>query len=308
MGGTSATGGATTMSPGGAAAVAGSSGGDDNQSGAQNRGGASGNAGNASASAGAGSGGSGPIGGASNGTDKITIWLAGDSTMANGSNPCPVGWGKQFQAHFNANAKVVNSAVGGTTVRSWLYDVSSTLGADDECTLTSPNPQAHWTEMVNGMKKGDYLFIQFGINDTTGSGCPKHVSTDTFKKLFGMMAQAAKDKGAQPVFLTAVSSISCSGSVAKGTRGGFATATKDAATQYGVPLIDLEQLSVALYTSLGFCPSTDSAATFSANTPIGNFFCNDHTHFEAAGSVQIANLVAKAIRDQNFGLSSYLVQ
>ncbi|MEO7669110.1 MAG: hypothetical protein ABIW57_07210, partial [Polyangia bacterium] len=114
-------------------------------------------------------------------------------------------------------------------------------------------------------------------------------------------------KGAQPVFLTSVSSISCNGSVAQGTRGGFATATKDAGTQYSVPVIDLEQLSVALYTSLGFCPSTDSSATFSANTPIGNFFCSDHTHFEAAGAKQIAGLVAKAIRDQGLGLASYLV-
>lgn len=259
--------------------------------------------------AGSGSGGSGggPIGGPSNGTDKITIWLAGDSTMANGTTPCPVGWGKQFQAHFNANAKVVNSAVGGTTVRSWLYDVTSTLGSDGECTLGASAPQARWTEMANGMKKGDYLFIQFGINDTTSSSCPKHVSLATFKKLFGMMAQTARDKGAQPVFLTAVSSISCNGSAAQGTRGGFATATKDAAIEYGVPVIDLEQLSVALYTSLGFCPSTDSAATFSANTPIGNFFCNDHTHFETTGAAAIADVVAKALRDQNFGLASYLV-
>ncbi|MEO6603323.1 MAG: GDSL-type esterase/lipase family protein, partial [Polyangiaceae bacterium] len=273
------------------------------QAGAQN-GGAGGASGGG---AGSGSAGGGPIGGPSNGTDKITIWLSGDSTMANGTSPCPVGWGKQFQARFNANAKVVNSAVGGTTIRSWLYDVTSALGSDGECTLSSPTPQAHWTDMANGMKKGDYLLIQFGINDSTGPSCPKHVSVDTFKKLLGIMAQAAKDAGAQPVFLTAVSSISCSGSMAKGTRAGFATATKDAATQYGVPVIDLEQLSVALYTSLDFCPSTDSASTFSANTPIGNFFCDDHTHFEAAGSIQIANLVAKALRDQGFGLASYLV-
>jgi lysophospholipase L1-like esterase len=227
--------------------------------------------------------------------------------MADGSNPCSVGWGKQFQAHFNANAKVVNSAVGGTTVRTWLYNVTSTLGTDGDCQLSSPTPQAHWTTIANGMKAGDYLFIQFGINDTTSATCPKHVSVATFKSLFGMMAQAAKDKGAQPIFLTAVSSISCMGSMAVGTRGGFATATKDAGVQYGVPVIDLEQLSVARYTALGFCPSTDSAATFSANTPIGNFFCNDHTHFEAAGSIQIANLVAKAVADQGFGLASYLV-
>jgi lysophospholipase L1-like esterase len=252
----------------------------------------------------AGSGGTSTGGG---GTAKITLWLAGDSTMADGGANCPVGWGKQFQAYFNANAKVTNNAVGGTTVRSWLYNETDTLGADGECTLTSPAPQAHWTEIVNGMKAGDYLFVQFGINDTTAATCPKHVSLATFKQLFGMMAQAAKDKGATPIFLTSVSSISCTGTTAIGTRGTFATATKEAATQYGVTLIDLEQLSVALYTASGFCPNTDTAASFTANTPVGNFFCNDHTHFEAAGATKIAGVVAKAIKDQGIPLASYLL-
>ena len=103
------------------------------------------------------------------------------------------------------------------------------------------------------MKAGDYLFIQFGINDTD-STCPRHVGTTLFKTDYGMMAQAAKDRGANPIFLTPVSSIACSGSKATPTRGTFATATIQAGTQYNVPVIDLEQLSVALYTSLGFCP------------------------------------------------------
>jgi lysophospholipase L1-like esterase len=252
-------------------------------------------------------GGTGTGGAGGGGTGPITLWLAGDSTMANGSGTCPVGWGAKFQAYFNSNAKVTNSAVGGTTLRSWLYNVTATLGTDGECVLSSPDFQAHWTAMVNGMKTGDYLFIQFGINDTVSATCPKHVSLATFKQLLGMMAQSAKDNGANPVFLTSVSSISCSGATAQGTRGTFATATKEAGTQFSVPVIDLEQLSVALYTASGFCPmGADATATFTANTPLGNFFCNDHTHFEAAGATQIAGLVAKAIKDQGFSLASYL--
>jgi hypothetical protein len=40
---------------------------------------------------------------------------------------------------------------------------------------------------LNGMKTGDYLFIQFGINDTD-SMCPRHVGTALFKTDYGMMA------------------------------------------------------------------------------------------------------------------------
>ena len=82
--------------------------------------------GGASGSAGAGAGGSiadggvtatggrtgtgGMTGAGGAGTANITVWLAGDSTMATGGPACPIGWGGKFQAHFNARARVVNSA------------------------------------------------------------------------------------------------------------------------------------------------------------------------------------------------------
>lgn len=153
-----------------------------------------------------------------------------------------------------------------------------------------------------GMKSGDYLFIQFGINDGD-STCPRHVGTTLYKKYLGDMAQAAKDRGAHPIFLTPVSAISCNSSgKAVGTRG-FLSATMEAGTTYGVPVIDLHQRSVELYNSLGLCPNDGD---YSAGT-VGAFFCNDHTHFEASGAQQIAKVVAKALRDQNIPLAAYLL-
>ena len=297
------------------------SGGASGSGGATMTGGASGTAGAGVGGSGTGGGlaatggrtGTGGMNGASGaggaaGAANITLWLAGDSTMATGGPTCPIGWGGKFQAQFNARAKVTNSAVSGTSVNDWLYDVSaSPPGADGECLLNSTTFQPGWTAMLNGMKSGDYLFVQFGINDTDPT-CPKHESTDRFKTDLGMMAQAARDRGANPIFLSSVSSIACTGSNAIPTRGRFATAAREAAVTYNVPLIDLEQLSVALYTSLGFCPlpGPDAPATF-ASGPIGNFFCTDHTHFESDGATQIANLVAQAVKDQGFALASYLM-
>jgi lysophospholipase L1-like esterase len=37
--------------------------------------------------------------------------------------------------------------------------------------------------------------------------------------------------------------------------------------------------------------------------PVGAFFCDDHTHFEAAGARQIAGLVAQALQDQQILLA-----
>jgi hypothetical protein len=69
-----------------------------------------------------------------------------------------------------------------------------------------------------------------------------------------------------------------------------------------VPVIDATVLSAALYTSLGLCPS--SGVTSGAS---GAFFCNDTTHFEKAGALQIAQMVGKALKDQGIGLAAYLV-
>ncbi|XYH93568.1 GDSL-type esterase/lipase family protein [Sorangium sp. So ce1128] len=253
---------------------------------------------------GAGSGGMAPL------PEDITIWIAGDSTVANGQTPCPAGWGGQFDALFDERVTVVNSAVGGRSVRTWLYEVQTTMDSTGECELNrdasgEPVLQDRWVQMLDGMKRGDYLFIQFGINDGSRT-CDRHVGLEAFKSSYGMMARAAEERGARPVFVTPVSAIACSGSTARGTRGGYVTATHEAGAEYGVPVIDLHEHSVELYNTLGFCPVPGGDVSSTTGGPVGEFFCDDHTHFARSGAAQIAELVAGAIRDQELGLAAYL--
>ena len=96
--------------------------------------------------------------------------------------------------------------------------------------------------MLTGMKVGDYLFIQFGIND--GSACPRHVGTTLFQTYLVTMAKAASDRAAQAIFLSPTNAIACSGSTAQAnTRGTYPAATKTAATTANVPFIDVTTLS-----------------------------------------------------------------
>ncbi|MCO1580199.1 GDSL-type esterase/lipase family protein [Crossiella sp. SN42] len=236
---------------------------------------------------------------------KIKVWLAGDSTMANPNGSCPAGWGSQFGSLFTGDATVVNSAVGGRSVQTWLYEsnVKNTKGPDGECVVSPKTFAKRWLDMLNpdtGMRAGDYLIIQFGINDGSAS-CPRHVGSARYQELLSMMAKAAKDRGAHPVLLTPVSALRCQGGTAVASRG-FLRETADAATRSGAPLIDLHRLSYTLYNSLKFCPHDGNWNT----GPVGAFFCNDHTHFERAGALRIAGVVAKALRDQRIGLASYL--
>jgi lysophospholipase L1-like esterase len=262
--------------------------------------------------AGSGAGGESGKGGTGGGgaTANITVWIAGDSTVATGSSACPYGWGGVFDPLFNDRVTVTNSAVGGRSVRTWLYNVGTTMDSTGECTLArdasgNPTIQARWQAMLTGMKSGDYLFIQFGINDSSAT-CDRHVGLAAFKESYGMMAKAAKDRGAQPIFVTPVSSVACNGTTARGTRGSFVTATQEAGTQYGVPVIDLHALSVALYQSRGFCPVPGGDVSASTGGPVGEFFCDDHTHFDRPGATAIAGLVAQALRTQSIPLAAYL--
>ena len=258
-----------------------------------------------------------PIGGSlgsSDGTTPIKVWMAGDSTMAGGPTTacaaCPCGYGSQFDPLFNSNVTVVNNAVGGLTIQTWLYQgVSSTPDANGECAVTNTAFQSRWTNMLSGtnaMKAGDYLFISFGINDGDSS-CPKHVGQAKYLGYLNLMVKAAKDLGVEPVLMPPVGAIDCGGgSTAVNIRTPyFTTATNDAGAANNVPVIDLGALSVALYNSLGLCPN--SADYTSATSKVGQFFCQDHTHFELAGAKQIAQVIAKALKDQGIGLAAYLL-
>ncbi|MER5833124.1 GDSL-type esterase/lipase family protein [Streptomyces sp. NPDC002130] len=236
----------------------------------------------------------------------VTVWLAGDSTMANpGSARCPVGWGSQFDALFNADVTVRNQAVGGRSIQTWMYEgnVSGTKGPDGECRLTSGTYSARWQAMLNagtGMKPGDYLFIQFGINDSS-STCPRHVGPARYRQLMTTMVQAAQARGAHPVLLTPVAALTCSGSTATKNRG-FVNETFAVGSATGVPVVDLQALSVSLYNNLRFCPHNGDFGS----GPVGAFFCDDRTHFETYGAQRIAGLVAGDVRRQNVPLAAYL--
>ncbi|HVS51868.1 MAG TPA: rhamnogalacturonan acetylesterase [Opitutaceae bacterium] len=80
-----------------------------------------------------------------------TFWLIGDSTVRNGSagdgtNLNQWGWGAPLTFYFDPQkVNVVNRALGGTSARSFY--------------------NANWKRMVDLIKPGDVVILQFGTND-----------------------------------------------------------------------------------------------------------------------------------------------
>src|SRR6476661_9155380 len=79
----------------------------------------------------------------------ITVWLAGDSTMAQKqSDKRPeTGWGEALQPCFDSSeVRIANRAVNGRSTRSFVAE-------------------GRWQAIIDSLKPGDYVFIQFGHND-----------------------------------------------------------------------------------------------------------------------------------------------
>lgn len=239
----------------------------------------------------------------------ITVWIAGDSTVANGRTPCPVGWGKTIGEYFNDKVTVQNYAVGGRSVRTWLYDVSDQMASNGECRIAtnndgSPVLQNRWVTTLSQMQAGDYLLIQFGINDGSRT-CPRHVGGNAFKEEYLYMANEAIKRGAHPVFITPAPAVRCSGSTAVPSRG-FITETFSAAQELNIPVLDLHKLGTDLYNQLAFCPVAGGGVSANTGGAVGNFFCDDHTHFDTPGAVQISELIANELRAQGVALADYI--
>lgn len=79
----------------------------------------------------------------------ITIYMIGDSTMSNkpleGNNQ-ERGWGHVLGSFFTEDVRVENHAMNGRSSKSFI-------------------DEGRWKTVVNKIRPGDYVFIQFGHND-----------------------------------------------------------------------------------------------------------------------------------------------
>ena len=83
-----------------------------------------------------------------NSEPPITVYLIGDSTVCDYplSRSPLTGWGMPFATFFDTSVVVKNHAKGGRSTRTFLEE-------------------NRWEPIMDNLKPGDYVFIQFGHND-----------------------------------------------------------------------------------------------------------------------------------------------
>ncbi len=92
---------------------------------------------------------------------KINVYTIGDSTMANKKAKVypETGWGQVLNQFFDDQVIVHNHAVNGRSTKSFI-------------------DQGRWKTVLDSLKKGDYVFIQFGHNDEKANDTTRY--TDPF--------------------------------------------------------------------------------------------------------------------------------
>lgn len=223
---------------------------------------------------------------------KPKIFLIGDSTMANKKAEAypETGWGMIFPEYIDL--EVQNHAVNGRSTKSFR-----TLG--------------HWTKVVEQLQPGDWVFIQFGHNDSKESDTTRYAPAQTdYRKNLVRYISEIKSKGAKPLLITPVMRRKFDD---KGNfvdqHGDYPAVVKEVGKQLNVPVLDLHAKSKNVIVQHG----VDDSKNLFLNLDKGvweNYKDGkeDNTHFTPYGAALMAALVADGVRELNLDISGSLVK
>jgi len=224
----------------------------------------------------------------------IRIFLIGDSTMADKpiiDNP-EHGWGQMLPLFFTKNVAVYNYAKNGRSTKSFLQE-------------------GRWDSVVSKLREGDYVFIQFGHNDSKKEDTSRYAAPHAeYKNNLLRYVRETREKKAIPVLITPVNrrKYNAEGKFVD-QHGEYPGVVREIAKAEKVPLIDLHKSSMQLLEKLG---PEESKKLFLLSVqpnvyralPNGK---DDNTHFTKAGAFQIARLVVKGIQEAGLPLEKEIV-
>jgi lysophospholipase L1-like esterase len=211
-------------------------------------------------------------------TDKVNIWLIGDSTMAakKPEKKPESGWGVELATYVTEKAKVHNHAASGRSSKSFV-------------------DEGRWKIVKDSIKKGDYVVIQFGHNDEKPD--PKlHTDAQTsFKDNLKNFVSETRAKGGIPIICSSIvrRHFDESGNLVD-SHGEYIKAAEEAAKETNTIYVDMEKATRQLVINLGPEKSKE----------LFNYGKKDDTHLNQYGAKTVAGLFAQEIKSQNSQVAS----
>ena len=224
----------------------------------------------------------------------ITIFMIGDSTMADksltGGNP-ERGWGQMLPGYLSEEIRVDNHAVNGRSSKSFI-------------------DEGRWEKVISQVKKGDYVFIQFGHNDEKSD--PKRYTApgSTFDENLKRFVNETRAKGGIPVLFNSIvrrNFGTADGNQLIDTHGAYLDSPRNVAKELGVAFVDMNKVTHDLVEDMGPVESKKLFMWVPANQvaaiPKGR---EDNTHLNIYGGRVVAGLAIDAIVKEVPELAKYV--
>lgn len=223
----------------------------------------------------------------------VKLFLAGDSTCAEKlpEKRPETGWGEMLGRHFkDGKVKIENRAMNGRSTKTFISE-------------------GRWQKIVDELRKGDWVFVQFGHNDESKDKGERYTPPDDFTANLERFIRDVRTKKANIVLLTPVMrrKFDREGRFIDQHPPEYPEAFRTVAREMKVPLIDMHRLSEAVLVKYG--PEASKGLFLqlkpgeNANYPKG---IEDNTHFNPDGAEVMAKLVVGGIRDAKLKLRKYL--
>ena len=239
---------------------------------------------------------------------KTTIFIIGDSTAANkdiSGGKQERGWGMALQCYFDDNIVVDNHAVNGRSSLSFINE-------------------GRWDKVLEKMKPGDYVIIQFGHNDEKPKADRHTDPGSTFDYNLAKFVRETREHGGIPVLMNCVVRRNffvnvpendddeklrtttfkdgvkmVEGDTLIDTHGLYRIAPRDVAQRMHCHFVDANRITHELEQGLGTEASKKLHMWFlpgeEPSVPGGR---QDNTHYNVHGAHVVARLLADALCEE----------
>lgn len=245
---------------------------------------------------------------------RITIFMVGDSTMANkdiSGGKVERGWGMMLCNYFSDDVVVDNHAKNGRSSKSFI-------------------DEGLWDNVLDKITPGDYVFIQFGHNDEKDAPARHTEPGTTFDAALRKYVLETRAKGGIPVLFNAVvrrkfylegddsvddellrdtkyADEKINSDTLIDTHGAYLLSPLNVARELNVPFVDANKVTHDLEQSMGAIESRRLHMWFKPgeepSVPEGR---QDNTHYNIYGANIVASLLVDEIARQVPSLSKYV--
>ncbi|MEC3876950.1 rhamnogalacturonan acetylesterase [Chryseobacterium salviniae] len=224
---------------------------------------------------------------------KPTLFLIGDSTMANKENPDKNpehGWGQVLNQFFTTGIEIQNHAMNGRSSKSF-------------------RTEGRWNTIEKQLKKGDFVIIQFGHNDQKVKDSTKFTNPYTqYRANLERYVKETRAKGAIPILMTSIVRRNFNeNGVLIDTHKEYPLVVRMVADDLNVPFVDMQLLTEQLEIYYGPENSKKLHLHFKEGEepyyPKGKA---DDTHLSKLGADLEAKIAADSLKNMKTGLEKFI--